>query len=112
MKLSEVITLLGAGYTKDEINAFQMMEDGKPETAKQAEQAKLETPETAKQSEPVKPETPETVKQSDYSALLKEVKELKEAVQINNARHSSQPNDNINSIAKDADDALMTVYNL
>lgn len=108
MKLSDVIALIGAGYTKAEIEAFDAMDGGeqpKPE-APQPEAPKPETP----QPEAPKPEAPKP----DNSELLTAINGLTKALQLGNIRNTPQPNEKgtPESVAEKADKALMEIYNL
>ena len=108
MKLSDVIALIGAGYTKSEIEAFDAMEGGeqpKPE-APQPETPKPEAP----QPEAPKPEAPKP----DNSELLSAINGLTKALQLGNIRNTPQPNEKgtPESVAEKADKALMEIYNL
>ena len=108
MKLSDVIALIGAGYTKAEIEAFDAMDGGeqpKPE-APQPEQPKPEEP----QPEAPKPEAPKP----DNSELLTAINGLTKALQLGNIRNTPQPNEKATdeSVAAKADKALMEIYNL
>lgn len=113
MKLSDVIALIGAGYTKAEIEAFDAMDGGeqpKPE-APQPEAPKPETPQPeAPQPETPKPETPKP----DNSELLTAINGLTKALQLGNIRNTPQPNEKATdeSVAAKADKALMEIYNL
>ena len=114
LKLSEVIALIGAGYTKAEIEAFELMERGKTQSAPQvntpSEAPKPEAPQPAKPAE----QPPQPAKPADNSnaEMLAALKELKEAVQASNRRQSEQPDTGAKSIAEAADKALLEVYNL
>ena len=92
MKLSEVIALIGAGYTKAEIEAME------------AGEAKKETP---KQVDEPKPEPPK----ADNSELLDAIKSLTAAVQQKNVRNSTQPIDTNTDIKAEADKVLLNLYN-
>lgn len=101
MKLSEVIALIGAGYTKAEIEA---METGaEKETPKQVAEPK---PEAEAKPEP-KPEPAKT----DNSELLDAIKNLTAAVQQKNVRNSTQPIDTNTDIKAEADKVLLNLYN-
>lgn len=102
MKLSEVIALIGAGYTKAEIEAMEKGDAGK-ETPKQVDEPK---PETETKPEP-KPETPK----ADNSELLDAIKSLTAAVQQKNVRNSTQPIETDTDIKKEADKVLLNLYN-
>ena len=108
MKLSDVIALIGAGYTKAEIEAFDAMDGGeqpKPEAPK-PETPKPEAP----QPEAPKPEAPKP----DNSELLTAINGLTKALQLGNIRNTPQPNEKgtPESVADKADKALMEIYNL
>lgn len=113
MKLSDVIALIGAGYTKAEIEAFDAMEGGeqpKPEAPKpEASQPETPKPE-APQPETPKPEVPKP----DNSDLVNAINDLKKALQLGNIRNTPQPNEKgtPESVAEKADKALMEIYNL
>ncbi len=103
MKLSDVIALIGAGYTKAEIEAFDAMDGG--------EQPKPEAPQPeAPQPEAPKPEAPKP----DNSELLTAINGLTKALQLGNIRNTPQPNEKSTpeSVADKADKALMEIYNL
>ena len=102
MKLSEVIALIGAGYTKAEIEAMEAGEV-KKETSKQVDEPK---PETETKPEP-KPETLKT----DNSELLDAIKSLTAAVQQKNVRNSNQPITTDTDIKAEADKVLLNLYN-
>jgi len=102
MKLSEVIALIGAGYTKAEIEAMEKGDAGK-ETPKQVDEPK---PEAEAKPEP-KPETPK----ADNSELLDAIKSLTAAVQQKNVRNSTQPIETDTDIKKEADKVLLNLYN-
>ena len=96
MKLSEVIALIGAGYTKPEIEAMDAGEVEK-ETPKQVDEPKPEP----------KPEPPKT----DNAELLDAIKSLTAAVQQKNVRNSTQPIDTNTDIKAEADKVLLNLYN-
>lgn len=102
MKLSEVIALIGAGYTKAEIEAMDAGEVEK-ETPKQVAEPK---PEAEVKPEP-KPEAPK----ADNSELLDAIKNLTAAVQQKNVRNSIQPIDTNTDIKAEADKVLLNLYN-
>lgn len=103
MKLSEVIALIGAGYTKAEIEAMEAGEVTK-ETPKQVDESKPETE--------TKPETKsEPVAKADNAELLDAIKNLTAAVQQKNVRNSTQPIDTNTDIKKEADKVLLNLYN-
>lgn len=111
MKLSDVIALIGAGYTKAEIEALENMDSAnKPEV----ETISDPQPEAPKPESP-KPETipPEAAKQ-DNSELLTAINGLTKALQLGNIRNTPQPNEKATneSVAAKADKALMEIYNL
>ena len=99
MKLTEVIALIGAGYTKADIEAMEAGE----ETPKQVDEPK---PETEVKPEP-KPEPPK----ADNSELLDAIKSLTAAVQQKNVRNSTQPIDTNTDIKAEADKVLLNLYN-
>ena len=99
MKLSEVIALIGAGYTKAEIEAM----DAGEETPKQVDDPK---PEAEPKPEP-KPETPK----ADNTELLDAIKSLTAAVQQKNVRNSTQPINTDTDIKAEADKVLLNLYN-
>ena len=104
MKLSDVIALIGAGYTKAEIDALE------------AGGASQETPETEAKPEPqpeAKPEPKPEAKTTDNKELLDAITSLTAAVQARNVRESKQPAEieKPKDIMKDADDVLLNLYN-
>ena len=108
MKLSDVIALIGAGYTKEEIEAFDLMERGKSVSA----------PEVNTPSEAPKPEAPNSeakpeVEQPNNDKLLDAISGLTKALQVSNIRNTPQPNESaVEDVAGKADKALMEIYNL
>ena len=110
MKLSEVITLIGAGYTKEEIEALDLMERGATQSAPEVNTpTETPKPETPKPEAP-KPEAPKP----DNSELVTAINDLKKALQLGNIRNTPQPNEKSTpeSVADKADKALMEIYNL
>ena len=107
MKLSEVIALIGAGYTKAEIDAL--------EAGNKAE----ETPETEAKPEPkpeAKPEPkpePKPTSADNNKELLDAITNLTAAVQARNVRESKQPAEveKPKDIMKEADNVLLNLYN-
>lgn len=115
MKLSDVIALIGAGYTKEEIEALDLMERGAsqivPEVNTPTEAPQPETPKPEEpQPEAPKPEAPKP----DNSELLSAINGLTKALQLGNIRNTPQPNEKATneSVAAKADKALMEIYNL
>ncbi len=110
LKLSEVIALIGAGYTKAEIEAFEQMD------ANSAPPVELHSDPAPEQNPLAKPaeQPPQPAKPVDNSnaEMLAALKELKEAVQASNRRQSEQPDTGAKTIAEAADKALLEVYNL
>ena len=105
MKLSEVIALIGAGYTKAEIDALE------------AGGASQETPETETKPEPQpEPKTeqkPEPKNEDNNKELLDAITNLTAAVQARNVRESKQPAEieKPKDIMKEASDVLLNLYN-
>lgn len=105
MKLSEVIALIGAGYTKAEIDALE------------AGGASQETPETETKPEPQpEPKTeqkPEPKNADNNKELLDAITNLTAAVQARNVRESKQPAEieKPKDIMKEASDVLLNLYN-
>ena len=100
MKLSDVIALIGAGYTKAEIDAMESAADGVTE----AETPKQETAPEVK---------PEEQKADPNEALLNAINNLTAIVQKNNVRDSKQPAEieTPKDIMKEADEVLLNLYN-
>lgn len=111
MKLSDVIALIGAGYTKAEIEALENMDSAnKPEVETISDpQPEAPKPEAPK-PEPPQPEAPKP----DNSELLTAINGLTKALQLGNIRNTPQPNEKSTpeSVAEKADKALMEIYNL
>lgn len=108
MKLSDVITLIGAGYTKEEIEAFDLMERGTSTGAPEVNTAP--TPEAQKPEAPTPEAQPESVGNKE---LLDAISGLTKAIQIGNIRNTPQPAESApDSVEKNADNALMEIYNL
>ena len=107
MKLSDIIALIGAGYTKAEIDALE------------AGGASQETPETEAKPEPQpepKPEPKPEAKPAPTSAdtnkeLLDAIANLTAAVQTRNVRESKQPIEDKPNYKEEADKVLLNLYN-
>lgn len=102
MKLSEVIALIGAGYTKAEIEAIEKGEAPK-ETPKQEEKPEVK-PEA-------KPEPKPEPQQNSNTELLDAIKNLTAAVQQKNVRNSTQPIETAPDVKAEADKVLLNLYN-
>lgn len=105
MKVSDIITLIQAGYTKEEIELLEKMEDPATPSAK----TEAPKPEEPKPEEP-KPE----IEQPNNDKLLDAIAGLTKALQVSNIRNTPQPHENSadEDIAAKADKALMEIYNL
>lgn len=112
MKLSDVIALIGAGYTKEEIEALENMDSAnKPKVETLSEPA----PAPDAQKPEAQPETkPETKAENvGNKELLEAISGLTKAIQIGNIRNTPQPAKSVaDSVEKNADNALMEIYNL
>lgn len=111
MKLSDVITLLGAGYTKEEIEAMESLEQpGNPAPASDPEQ--IPAPAPAPAPTPAPATAPAPVPEQSQE-LLKAMKDLTSAVQHINVVNSSQPDQltDAQKAAKQADELLTKFYN-
>ena len=106
MKLSDVIALIGAGYTKEEIEALENMDSAnKPEVETISDpQPEAPKPEAAKQDN----------REQDNKELVTAINDLRKALQLGNIRNTPQPNEKSTpeSVAEKADKALMEIYNL
>lgn len=104
MKLSDVIALIGAGYTKAEIDALEA--GGATQEAGGATQ---ETPETETKPDP----KPEPTNADNNKELLDAITNLTAAVQARNVRESKQPAEieKPKDIMKEASDVLLNLYN-
>lgn len=104
MKVSEVIALIGAGYSKAEIDALEAAESGQ-ETSKTETEVKPEAkPETAPAAKPEP--TADANKE-----LLEAIATLTAAVQTRNVRESKQPIDDKTDVKAEADKVLLNLYN-
>lgn len=107
MKLSDVIALIGAGYTKAEIDALEAGGEVK------------ETPETEAKPEPQpepKPDPKPEPKPDQTNAnkeLMDAITNLTAAVQARNVRESKQPAEieNPKNIMEEAGEVLLNLYN-
>ena len=105
MKLSEIIALIGAGYSKAEIEAFEAAETG----GKSEDKPKPEAKPDPKPETPAKPETPPAVDAN--KELLEAIANLTAAVQTRNVRESKQPITDKPDIKAEADKVLLNLYN-
>lgn len=110
MKVSDVITLIQAGYTKAEIELFEKMEDPATPSAK----TEAPKPETQPETQPeTAPEAKPEVEQPNNDKLLDAITGLTKALQVSNIRNTPQPNESaVEDVAGKADKALMEIYNL
>lgn len=111
MKLSDVITLLGAGYSKEEIEAMEYFEQtGTPAPAPDPDQTPTPTPTPAPTPAPAPTQAPAP---DQTPELLTAIKELTAAVQHNNVVNSSQPDQltDAQRAAKQADELLTKFCN-
>lgn len=101
MKLSDVIALIGAGYTKAEIDALE------------AGTTATETPETEAKPEPQPEQKPEPKPQTvdTNKELLDAIASLTAAVQTRNVRESRQPIEDKPNLKDEADKVLLNLYN-
>lgn len=101
MKTSEILALIGAGYTKAEIDAMDSGDAVKPEETKPAETAKADE---AK---------PASAAADPNEALLNAINNLTAIVQKSNIRNSAQPAEAVDGgdIKKDVDGVLLNLYN-
>ena len=106
MKVSDVITLIQAGYTKAEIELFEKMEDPATPSANTEAPKPEAQPETAPEAKP-------EVEQPNNDKLLDAITGLTKALQVSNIRNTPQPNESaVEDVAGKADKALMEIYNL
>ena len=99
MQLSDVIALIGAGYSKADIEAMEAQDqvDGLLETKQEA---------PAPQPDPVKPESAPP----DLTELLSAIRDLKAAVQHNNVINTAQPAGIVPADVHEDADKLLTKF--
>lgn len=104
MKVSEVIQLIGAGYTKEEIAAFEAQEESIAGSEGSAPAAPAPDPVPAPVAAPADP--------APNQDLLDAIRTLTAAVQHNNKINTPQP-DNIvpDDVQKQADEILTKFLN-
>ena len=107
MQLSDVIALIGAGYTKADIEAMEAQDqiDGMLDNKDQEQKPDPAQPESA----PPQP-TPAPAPQTD-PALMQAIKDLTAAVQHSNKINTPQPADAQPNIQEQADKILTTFLN-
>lgn len=105
MKTSEILALIGAGYTKAEIDA---MENGEAKPAEKKAESSEKKP-----ADPVKPEELKPAPAAENSEMLEAIKNLTAALQKSNARNVAQPAEAVGGvdIKKEVDGALLNLYN-
>lgn len=98
MQLSDVIALIGAGYSKAEIEAMEA-------------QDQIDNPDQAPQPSPVQPDPaqPESAPAHDPE-LLAAIKQLTAAVQHNNVINSQQPAGIVPEDVQQEADKLLTQF--
>lgn len=84
MKISEVISLLKAGYSKKEIEELRASENVVTPAIEDAS-AKEEAPQPAEQAAAAAPSVP------DNTEVLQAIKDLTKTLQMQNIRNSEQP---------------------
>ena len=90
MKLENLITLLNAGYTKDEISALLKAEHPDPEKESKEVTEPATEPKTEPKAEPEK--EPKTEPVPDYiKQLTASMDALKKAVEVSNLQAGRQP---------------------
>ena len=107
MQLSDVIALIGAGYTKADIEAMEAQDqiDGVLDSKEQEAKPDPAQPESA----PTQP-TPAPAPQTD-PALMQAIKDLTAAVQHSNKINTPQPEDLQPDLQKEADKVLTNFLN-
>lgn len=83
MKISEVVTLLKAGYSRKEIEELRASENVTP--AIEDASAKEEAPQPAEQAAAAAPSVP------DNTEVLQAIKDLTKTLQMQNIRNSEMP---------------------
>lgn len=124
MKLSDVISLIQAGYNKEEIEQFEAMERAGETVERAREQPKQpEQPQQPKETpaaEPPKAKAENLETMPDFKGLkdsidglFSAVDGMTKALQVGNIRASSQPGTRPEqSLADEADKVLMSIYNI
>ena len=103
MQLSDVIALIGAGYSKAEIEAMEAQDQIDGVLEKPAEKAAPAQPD---------PAVPESAPQPDTTELLAAIKNLTAAVQHNNVINTPQPAGIVpTDVQKEADELLTKFCN-
>lgn len=107
MQLSDVIALIGAGYTKADIEAMEAQDqiDGMLDTGDQEQKTDPAQPESAP-TQPVQAAVPAT-----DPALMQAIKDLTAAVQHSNKINTPQPVDAQPNIQEQADKILTQFLN-
>ena len=107
MQLSDVIALIGAGYTKTDIEAMEAQDqiDGMLDTKDQVHNPDPAQPESAPTQQ-----TPAPAPQTD-PALMQAIKDLTAAVQHSNKINTPQPVDAQPNIQEQADKILTNFLN-
>lgn len=104
MKVSEVIQLIGAGYTKEEIAALEAGEPINPEPDHQDPQPDPPAPATVAAPDPAAAQSNEE--------LISAIKTLTAAVQHNNKINTPQPDSIVpEDVQKQADEILTKFLN-
>ena len=102
MKASEILQLIGAGYTKAEIDAMENPETDAPDPVPAA--APEAEPDPAPEPETRKPDKPQTVN-PEIEALTQQINSLVSAIQRSNILNSQQPQ----QPAESAEDILASI---
>lgn len=122
MKTSEILELLRAGYTKDEINALDNPQDaqvnpqaeqtivGSDETGNQSAETEKQTPVDSKNEETEnKPDSNLKAFQDSIKEMIQSNKDLMKVIQASNLQNDSHGNNSIDDINAKAEDILKSI---
>lgn len=122
MKSSEILELLRAGYTKEEISALDNPQDsqdnpqaeqtsvGSDETGNQSTEIEKQTPVDSNNAEPEnKPDSNLKAFQDSIKEMIQSNKDLMQVIQASNLQNDSHGNNSIDDINHQAEDILKSI---
>lgn len=111
MKLDDLITLLNAGYTKDEINSLVSFKGQTPESGKTMDKVANETKKAESEGSPIPKDTSTATKPEEKEDELKllrdEIKGLKDIVRAQSLLSAETTASN--TVSKDNDMAIASI---
>lgn len=110
MELNQILELVRAGYTKEEISNMMKPEEAKPEEVKPEETKPEETKPDETKPDETKPDVVNTLSDELVTKFTNAVEKLTSTIQASNLLHSEMTGE-VTDISKEAEKALETIIN-